>query len=199
MTKFIFDLDGTVTSQETLPLISNHFGVSKQMKKLTKETIKGNVPFVDSFIKRVHILSKLPVDEIAQLLEKTLLYPEVIKFIRAHKKDCIVATGNLDCWVEKLAKKVGCIHYTSHAEVKSNTVSKITHILRKETVVEHYKELGEKVVFIGDGNNDMEAMRIADVAIACGLTHKPALSVLSIAHYLIINEKALCRQLNQLL
>ena len=65
--------------------------------------------------------------------------------------------------------------------------------------MERYKSEGEKVVFIGDGNNDVEAMRLADVSIASGLTHMPAKSVLSVADYVVFNEEGLCRQLNQLL
>ena len=199
MTKFIFDLDGTVTSQETLPLISKHFNISKEINKITKETIQGNIPFIESFIKRVHILGKLPVDEICELLEKTELYPQIIRFIKKNKNNCVIATGNLDCWVEKLVKKIGCLSYTSSADVENNHVAKITQIIKKEDIVKQYKNLGEKVVFIGDGNNDMEAMRLADISIACGLTHKPAKSILTITDYLVFNEEALCRQLNQLL
>lgn len=29
--KFLFDLDGTVTSKETLPIIAEHFGVQDQI------------------------------------------------------------------------------------------------------------------------------------------------------------------------
>ena len=72
-------------------------------------------------------------------------------------------------------------------------------ILNKESVVKKYQEMGEKVVYIGDGNNDIEAMRLADVSIAAGLVHHPANSILPFADYLIFDEKALCRQLNQLL
>ncbi|MBO5441078.1 MAG: phosphoserine phosphatase, partial [Alphaproteobacteria bacterium] len=63
----------------------------------------------------------------------------------------------------------------------------------------HYQNQGEQVVFIGVGDNDVEAMRLADISIASGLTHHPAPSVLSIANYLTLNEEGLCRQLNQLL
>ena len=31
MTKFIFDLDGTVTREETLPLIAKHFSVEEEI------------------------------------------------------------------------------------------------------------------------------------------------------------------------
>ena len=67
--KFIFDLDGTITSEETLPLIAKHFNVQEEIEQLTRETIQGDIPFVESFIRRVFILGKLPVDEVAALLE----------------------------------------------------------------------------------------------------------------------------------
>ena len=61
--KFLFDLDGTVTSQETLPVIANHFKCQEEIAELTKKTIAGNVPFVESFIRRVNILGKYSVKE----------------------------------------------------------------------------------------------------------------------------------------
>lgn len=199
MTKFIFDLDGTVTKQETLPIISNYFNIQEEIDELTTETIKGNIPFIESFIRRVYILGKLPINQVAELLEKVELYPKVVKFIKEHKEDCIIATGNLECWVEKLAKKIGCCCYCSDGIIENNKVVKLTRILKKENLVERYKNEGHKVVFIGDGNNDAEAMRFTDVSIASGLTHMPANSVLSIADYVVFKEEALCRQLNQLL
>jgi phosphoserine phosphatase len=199
MTKFIFDLDGTITSQEILPLISSHFNVTEEMNKLTEETVQGNIPFIESFIRRVHILGKLPIDEVADLLEQVELYQKVFDFIQHHKEDCIIATGNLECWVKKLVKKIGCVCYTSDGDIENNNVVKLTRILRKENIVERYQTAREKVVFIGNGNDDMEAMRIANIAIASGLTHKPNKSILTVADYVVYSEEALCRLLSQLL
>ncbi len=197
--KFIFDLDGTVTKQETLPLISKHFNIQSEIDSLTKETIQGNIPFIESFIRRVNILGKLHVNEVADLLEKVELYEGVTKFIKENIENCIVATGNLECWISKLAAKIGCCCYCSDGIIEDNQVKKITKILKKENIVERYKSEGARIVFIGDGNNDVEAMRLADVSIASGLTHSPAKSVLSVADYIVFNEEGLCRQLNQLL
>lgn len=199
MTKFIFDLDGTVTSEETLPLISSHFGIEEEIKELTKETIAGNIPFIESFIRRVFILGKLPITDVCDLLESVPLYDGITKFIKEHTNNCIIATGNLECWTKKLLDKIGCKYYCSDCSTFDNNVSKLTYILRKENIVKLYKDKGEKVVFIGDGNNDVEAMKIADVSIASGLTHYPARSVLAITNYLIFDEDALCRQLTLLL
>lgn len=197
--KFIFDLDGTVTSQETLPVIASHFGIQEEISELTKQTVRGNVPFMESFIKRVHILGKLPVSEINELLGDVSLYAGLHGFIISHADQCAVATGNLGCWIEKLSQKIGCNVFCSDAEVKDNRISRLNTILKKENVVSRYKSEGCEVVYIGDGNNDLEAMRLADISIADGTTHDPAISILGAADYVIYTEEALCRQLNQLL
>jgi HAD superfamily phosphoserine phosphatase-like hydrolase len=197
--KFIFDLDGTVTTEETLPLIAKHFHIQAEIDSITKETIQGNIPFVESFIKRVQILGELPVSEISSLLGKVNLYPQLYRFIQENNTHCIIASGNLSCWVDKLIKKIGCPAFYSEAIVENDKIVKLTKILRKELVVEELQRDGYEVVYIGDGNNDLEAMRTADIAIAVGMTHYPSKSLLPVSDYVIFNEKALCRQLNQLL
>jgi HAD superfamily phosphoserine phosphatase-like hydrolase len=197
--KFIFDLDGTITSEETLPLMAKHFNVQEEIEQLTRETIQGDIPFVESFIRRVFILGKLPVDEVAALLENVKMYPELVDFIREHKEQCVVATGNLMCWSEKLLAKLGCEYYCSEALVDANKVVKITKILDKEQIVAKYKNEGYEVVFIGNKSEDLEAMRSADIAIATGMLQYPAKSILPMTNYLIFSEEALCRQLSQLL
>ena len=74
----------------------------------------------------------------------------------------------------------------------------LTDIIKKEDVVEKYRAEGHRVVFIGDGHNDVEAMRAADIAIASGLTHAPTASVISVADYLVQDEAELCSCLNRL-
>lgn len=196
--KFLFDLDGTVTSSETLPIIANHFKCVEQISELTARTIQGNVPFIESFIRRVNILGAYSVAETSRLLEEVPLYPAVARFIREHKEDCIIVTGNLTCWCEGLFKKIGCQCYGSEAMCEGDRVVKLKTILRKEQIVDQYRALGETVVFIGDGNNDLEAMRHANISIATGMTHNPAQSLLSITDYVVFDEKALVRQLKQL-
>lgn len=196
--KFLFDLDGTITSAETLPIIANHFKCKEEIAELTKRTVQGNIPFIESFIRRVNILGKYSVSETSNLLAQIPLYPEIKQFIDDHRSDCIIVTGNLTCWCEGLFKKMGCQCYGSEAECEDDTVVKLKSILRKEQIVDQYKALGETVIFIGDGNNDLEAMRHANISISVGLTHSPAQSLMAITDYVIFNEHALCRQMRQL-
>jgi len=196
--KFIFDLDGTVTAKETLPIISNHFGINDDISALTKQTIAGDIPFIESFIKRVHILGELPVSEINDLLSNVPLLAQVINFINLHNDDCIIATGNFSGWVDKLCQRIGCQYFCSSGIVNHNKIEKLTHILKKEEIVSKFKDLGHSIVFIGDGNNDVTAMQKADVSIACGVVHSPAKSVLTVADYAVFNENSLVRILNQI-
>ena len=198
MTFFLFDLDGTITKEETLPLIARHFNVQEEIESLTKETVAGNVPFVESFMRRVYILGKLPVDEVASLLKGVEIYQTIACFIKEHLEICHIVTGNLSCWAAPLLEDLGCHFYASEAVVEDNRIARLATILQKENVVRELQRKGHKVVFVGDGNNDVEAMRAADVSIASALTHKPAPGVLSVADYLVLTEAALCRHLNQL-
>lgn len=199
MVYFIFDLDGTVTKTELLPLIADNFEVEADIGSLTSATVQGNIPFMESFIRRVHFLGKLPVDRIRELVSQVELFEGVADFIRQNRHCCALATGNLDCWIEGLAKRLGCQCHSSMARVEDNRIGKLLNILKKEEVVTRLQASGHKVVFVGDGNNDLEAMRVADISIATGLAHAPAPAILSLADYLVYSEKALCRLLNQLL
>lgn len=196
--KFIFDLDGTITSQEILPVIAKHFKMQEEIEILTTQTVRGSIPFVESFIRRAHILGRLPTDEINMLLGQIPLYPLVHDFIQNHLEDCVIVTENVSAWVDKLCQKAGCRAFCSEGLVVENRIQRLISVLKKERIVEEYKGRGEKVVFIGGGNSDMEAMRLADVSIASGLTHYPAKGILTAVNYLVFKEETLCRQLNQL-
>jgi len=198
MTKFVFDLDGTITKEETLPLIARHFKVEEEIEELTRATVAGEVPFVESFIQRVNILGKLPVSKIKQLLSQVDVYDDLMSFIQSNVDMCSIATGNLNCWIEELVKKIGCECFCSLGETGNDQVVRIVEILKKEDLVQQYKEEGYRVIFVGDGNNDVEAMRLEDVAIASGLTHTPAPAAVAVADYVVFEEKELCMLLKQL-
>lgn len=196
--KFIFDLDGAVTVKETLPLIVSYFEVGEEMDNLIKDGAQDYIPFIESFIRRVHVLGKLRVSDVANLLRQVTLRPKIYKFIQTHKKDCAIVTDNLDCWVDKLTGRIDCQWYTSKAKVENGKVTAIIEVLNKEQVVKKYQNSGEKVIFIGCSHNDMEALRAADIAIGSGLSRYPSSSIISFIDYLIFDEAAICRQLNQL-
>lgn len=55
-TAYCFDLDGTLTRQELLPLIASSVGLEDEIEVLTQATIDGFLPFDKSFKLRVRLL-----------------------------------------------------------------------------------------------------------------------------------------------
>jgi HAD superfamily phosphoserine phosphatase-like hydrolase len=196
--KFVFDLDGTLTECETLPRIARHFNVEAEIDALTRQTVKGDIPFMESFIRRVGLLGKLDVDEVAGLLQDVPVSEPLRFFIESRAADCAIATGNFRGWVRRLAARLPCELHASEGGVTPAGGVELSRILRKEDVVRTYQAAGEQVVFIGDGNNDAEAMRVADVSVACGIVHPPARSVLEVADYAVYDAGTLARLLEQI-
>lgn len=197
-TKFLFDLDGTLTREETLPLIGAHFGIEGEIRALTEETVRGAVPFPASLTARVMALGAYPIDEIAGLLERVPLHEPLVSFLQARAEAAAIVTGNLDVWTARLLRRIGCRAYTSRASVEAGRVTGIAAILDKRTVVRHYQAEGARVVFVGDGANDLEALEAADIAIGAGLTHPPAAPVLAAAHRVFYEPKEMCAYLEKL-
>ncbi|MDE4957442.1 hydrolase, partial [Francisella tularensis subsp. holarctica] len=79
-----------------------------------------------------------------------------------------IATGNFDGWVYVLIEKIDCKSFASEGFVKDDQLLSLNLILNKKKVVEMLQASGKKVVFIVDGNNDAESMRVEDISIACG-------------------------------
>ena len=55
-TAYCFDLDGTLTRQELLPLIASSIGLEDEISVLTEATINGVLSFDKSFKLRVRLL-----------------------------------------------------------------------------------------------------------------------------------------------
>ena len=196
---FLFDLDGTLTKIETLPLIAELLDMREEINFLTRETIYGNIPFTESFIRRVEILKKVPVSKVREILTDVPLFEKIVSFIHNHSNCCYVVTNNLDIWVSELCENIGCSYFSSSGIVNQDSLIKIEKILKKEDIVDKFKSEGKNIVYIGDGDNDCEAMRSSDIKIASGLVHTPSKSIISIADFVLYDESALFRLLNQIL
>ena len=197
-TKFLFDLDGTLTREETLPRIAAHFGIEEEIRLLTEETVRGAVPFEASLQARALALGIYPAEEIAALLETVPLHEAVLAFLQEHRGDAAIVTGNLDVWVGRLLRRIGCRAFTSRARVEAGRVTGIASILDKGAVVRHYRAEGNRVVFVGDGANDAEAMAAADIAIGAGLIHEPSPAVRAVARRVFYEEEEMCAYLEKL-
>ncbi|MEA0554062.1 HAD family phosphatase [Lysinibacillus irui] len=198
-TAYCFDLDGTITKEEILPLISKEIGLYEEISALTEATIKGIIPFEKSFLLRCRLLMDIPVSKVRKIVTETFLHNEIVDFIQKNKENCFVITGNLDIWISQLVEeRLGCSVYSSRAEEHDDTLCKVVKILHKEQAISQIKEKYNRIVAIGDGMGDVSMFQSADIGIAFGGVHAPIESLLEVSNYVVYEEKALCRLLNTL-
>lgn len=198
-TAFCFDLDGTVTRLEVLPVIAAELGLAEEIGLLTQMTIRGQIPFEMSFRLRCRLLAEIEVDTVAGIVEQVPLEASIANFIRDHREQCYVVTGNLDVWVRRLAASLGCGMYSSKAEMRADgRLGALTQVLRKSAAVRDLRGQYERVVCIGEGFNDLPMFEESDIGVAYGGVHAPAREVIDNAAYLVNHGETLCRLLNTL-
>lgn len=195
---FLLDLDATVTKEEILPALAEQVGLLEEMREMTEKTMRGEIPFQSSFLARVEMLKTIPVSRIAEIVEKTPLNEELSQFIRTHASRCYIVTGNIDVWIEKLIKRIGlpmshC--YCSSASVSDDYIISVNSVVDKEKIA---KQFVVPVVAVGDGSNDAEMVRLADVGIGYGGVRPVAYSLMCNATHVICNEHRLCSFLHTL-
>lgn len=194
---FLFDLDSTLTKQEILPTISKELGIFEKMSQLTESTMKGEIPFKQSFLQRVELLKDIPVSEVNRMIGEIQLNELLVEFVEKNRERCYVVTGNLDVWIEDLMKKIGMEKnlFSSKALVKDDYIQDIFSIVDKNAVI---SQMVLPFVAVGDGNNDAEMIEEAEIGIGYGGVREIAPSVLACASHAIYDEKKLVEFLERL-
>lgn len=197
-TAYAFDLDGTVTLEETLPLLAKELGIWEEMCILTDLTLEGRIAFEQSFRLRYHILRSIPVQEIQRIMGTVRLDASIASFIHAHREECAIVTGNLDVWIAPIVEKLGCRCFFSRSHFDGNGMVVLDSILNKGEAVREMKKTAKKVVAVGESVNDIPMFEEADVAVAYGGVHSPVPQAVSVSDYVVFDGGALCRLLKML-
>ena len=194
---FVFDLDSTITKEEILPQISKVVNCEKEMRELTEKTMQGELPFKQSFLKRIELLKNIPVSQVQDMIEKIPVHEKLVKFMNDNKSQCFIVTGNLDCWIRKLLIKIGMENncYCSAASVKDDKIVDVIDVIDKADVD---KWFNKKMVIVGDGNNDAVMIAKATYGIGFGAVRPIAPAVLECAKYAIYSEDKLYEFLNDI-
>ena len=197
-TGYCFDLDGTITAQEILPLIAAEVDLYDEIQALTEATIKGVLPFNSSFRLRCKLLSDVPISRVNKIVSKVPLFPSVLEFIQSQPDNCYVITGNLDVWVSGLLDRIGARCYSSTADFKGDQLLGVAHIIDKGEAVKALRSQYDRIVAIGDGVGDLTMFESSDVKIAFGGVHPPIEAVLKSSDLVCGSEQALMSALRGL-
>ncbi len=196
-TVFAFDLDGTVTQQEVLPVLACELGLAAEMALLTRLTLDGTLDFESSFRLRFAILRSIPVERVREIVAGIHLDPQITKFIGRHKHDCAIVTGNLDIWVEPLLRQLACRAYVS-TSCRRNGLLCLDKVLNKGEAIRALKTTGKRVIAIGESANDLPMFQEADSSVAFAGVHEPLPEIRKLAAHTARNGQELCEILERL-
>ena len=196
-TLFAFDLDGTITTQEILPLLAAKLDLVEEFSLLTDLTVRGLVDFSASLKLRFHILRNLPLKTVQDIVRNVPLNPDIEVFIQTNKKCCRVVTGNVDCWIEPLIQRLGCEVFSSRSALHNGQLV-LTSILDKGEAMHALRKHAPRLVAIGESAGDVPMFEAADIGVAYAGVHEPAPVLLDVADHVMHDGASLCRLLERL-
>ena len=127
------------------------------------------------------------------------LQPELFEFVKSHRDQCAVVTGNLEVWIQPLIEKLGCKVFTSRSVTVGDQLVGVDYIMHKSKPIQALKSKYNKVVTIGESMNDIPMFEVADIGVAFGGVHEPVDELIKISDYVVYEGRTLCRLLNTLL
>ena len=196
-TLFAFDLDGTITTQEILPLLAAELDLAEEFSLLTDLTVRGLVDFSASLKLRFHILRSVPLKTVQDIVRRVPLNSDIEAFIHKNKECCRVITGNVDCWVEPLIHRLGCGTFSSRSSLNNGQLV-LTSILDKGEAMRTLKKHASRLIAIGESAGDVPMFEAADIGVAYAGVHEPAPALLTVTDHVVYDGVSLCRLLEKL-
>lgn len=196
---FCFDLSGTITKEEIIPVLAKELGIYEEVQTLTEATAKGQIPPIKSFLLRSELINKLNISKSQEIIANIQLRPKILEFIQNNSENCFIITLALDVWIQKLMEKISCEFYCSKANYDKDRVIGVKSILNKSESIENIKENFDEVVTIGGDMTDVSMLEKADISVAFAGVHNPISSLIEVSDFVTFSEVGLCNTLNTLL
>jgi HAD superfamily phosphoserine phosphatase-like hydrolase len=196
--KYCFDLDGTITSQEILPIMAAELDIYDEISALTKATINGLITFEQSFKLRCKLLSDIPLKKVQEIADDIKLNKAIVQFIKENNDNCYVITGNIYEWIKPIMEKLGCRIFCSKGNFVNSKLIHLEKIINKGEVIKKIRKSNDLIISVGDGMGDVLMFEESDLSIAFGGVHEPIETLLKVSNYLVYNEVSLCRLLKTL-
>lgn len=201
---FLFDVDSTLINEEVIDLIGAKAGFSREIAAITEEAMLGQLDFSAALIKRVGLLAGLSVevlDEVRSDITFTNGATELIANLQATGDQVAIVSGGFVEVIAPIMKLLSIELFKANSfEIQDNKLTgRVTgEIIDRSAKAKFLNELRvqfnpEQTIAVGDGANDIEMIRAADIGIA--FCAKPALKEVA---DLVIDKRDLREILNYL-
>jgi len=175
----VMDMDSTLITAEVIDELARDYGVYDQVAAITREAMKGKIPFQESLRKRCALLKGMKFSQLQSVYSRINLTPGAEDLICALKKlgyKVALISGGFDFVADELKKRLGLDYvFANRLETVDDhlTGAVIPPIVDAERKAEILTQIAaqEKIdlsqtVAIGDGANDLLMLDRAGLGIA---------------------------------
>jgi phosphoserine phosphatase len=176
----VMDMDSTLISIECIDEIADMIGIKLQIATITERAMRGELAFSESLRARVALLKGLKESDLMRVLNERLkLNPGAEAWINACKANGIttmLVSGGFTFFAERVKTMLGLDYAISNTleivdgQLTGQVLGNIVDAQRKaDELVKLRDQLGlnaTQTIAIGDGANDLNMMRAAEIGIA---------------------------------
>jgi phosphoserine phosphatase len=174
---FLFDVDSTLINEEVIDLIAGHAGVASQVKEITERAMAGEIDFDAALTQRVALLADSPVSILERAKSEITLTEgasEVIAQLQANGDHIAVVSGGFLEVITPLMHSLTISFFKANSlevlagKLTGRVQGAIVNRNGKATYLKYLQSLliPSQTIAIGDGANDIEMIKAADIGIA---------------------------------
>jgi phosphoserine phosphatase len=174
------DMDSTLLAIESIDEIADMNNIKPQVAVITQQTMRGEISFEESLIRRTSLLQGLHLDALQKVYdERVRLNPGAEKMLQQVKKSglkTMVISGGFTFFTERIKTKLGFDYAAANVlgieddRLTGKVIGEIIGRQGKAQLLNQVRnELGiqrEQIIAIGDGANDLDMMTEAGISIA---------------------------------
>lgn len=174
-----FDMDSTLIQAEVIDELAKLAGVGDEVAEITEQTMRGELNFKESFIKRISLLKGLDEKYLKQVAEQMPLTEGSENLMRTLKKygyKTAILSGGFTYFGKYLQNLLEIDYmFANELEIVNGklTGNHLGEIVDGNKKAELLKQIAfkedislEQVIAVGDGSNDLSMLQLAGLGIA---------------------------------